>query len=173
MEILDEENGNFKKLVIIRSAVTGRDVGALPGDLDEKLSAYELPYREILSELTGKKYAYDKLKEIGKIEFMSTSYLRGLTLKDSIIVFDESQNVSWVEASSVLTRLHDSSRIIICGDSKQNDLHFKKSDQSGFLQMVEVLKRIPEARCFKFTSDDIVRSGFCKSFICACEEMGI
>lgn len=171
-EVLSEDT-YFHQIIIVRSAVSSRDIGALPGDADEKLAVYEAPYVSILSDLTGKKGAYEKLKDIGRIEFMPTSFLRGSTFNNAIVILDEAQNCSWEELSTVATRIGQNSKLIICGDSKQDDLHYKKSDTSGFKDFLDVSKRMGEFRNFRFTPDDIVRSGFVKSFLIVCEQLGL
>lgn len=172
LDVLDQ-NSDFEKLIIVRSAVSCRNQGFLPGDKSMKEEIYETPYHSVFSFLTGKKDAYQTLKDIGKIEFHSSSYLRGETFDDCIIVVDEIQNFSWEELSTVTTRVGKNSKIIFCGDGKQDDLHYLKNDTSGFKTFMEVTKIIPEFRNFRFTSSDIVRSDFVKSFIIACEKVGV
>jgi len=171
-EILMTE-AEFKKLIIIRSSVPTRDMGFLPGDLNEKMAVYEMPYIQICSELTNNKFAYEKLKETGKIEFMSSSFLRGTTFNDAIILVDEIQDLNWHEISTVISRIGKNSKLICCGDGKQDDLIKSKNDVSGFHNFLAVTRLMTEFRSFKFTVDDIVRSSFVKSFIVACEKLGL
>ena len=173
LDVLNPEIPECSKLVIVRSSVQSRDVGFLPGDRQEKMEAFEAPYHSILSDHTGKKDAYEKLKDMGKIEFASTSFLRGSTFNDCVIVFDECQNASWQEICTVATRLGKNAKIIFCGDGAQDDLHYKKNDTSGFREFLDVSRKMPEFRNFRFTSDDIVRSGFVKSWIMTCEKLGL
>ena len=172
LELLDERSP-IKKLVIVRSAVSVRDIGHLPGTDEEKAAVYEHPYHGIMHFLTGRKDAYEKLKEMGKVEFCLTSFLRSETISDAFIVADECQLYNWEEAKTVMTRPGKNTKIVLCGDSKQNDLIYKKSDTTGFQELLSVTKKMPEFRHFKFTVDDIVRSGMCKSFLLACESMGL
>lgn len=173
LDVLDPENEIYDKIIIIRSAVQGRDMGFLPGTTEEKMQAFEAPYESIFADLTGKKYAYEKLKDMGKIEFMSSSFIRGITFHNAIVIVDEIQNFNFQELSTICTRIGMDSRLILCGDGKQDDLIYRKNDKSGFQQLLEVSRKMPEFRNFRFTSDDIVRSGFVKSFIMACEKLGI
>jgi phosphate starvation-inducible PhoH-like protein len=173
LAVLDPEETNYHKLVIIRSSVQSRDQGHLPGDINEKMAAFEAPYASILADLTGKKDAYEKLKDMGKIEFLSTSFLRGDTFNNSIVIFDEMQNASWTELFTVATRIGKNTKIIFCGDGRQDDLHFKKNDTSGFRDFIEVSRQMPSFRNFKFTEDDIVRSAFVKEFIVTCNKLGL
>lgn len=168
-----QPNSRYKKLIILRSTVPARDVGFLPGELEEKIAPYEHPYVAICSDLFKHRDAYDKLKDIGAIQFMTTAFLRGETIKDAIVVFDEIQNCNFAELKTVLTRVGGNTKIIMCGDGIQTDLLYNKKDTSGFGDLMSVTRRMPEFRHFRFTSDDIVRSGFVKSFIVACEQLDL
>ena len=171
-EILHPES-IYKKIVIIRSAVQTRDMGFLKGTEVEKAAIYEAPYIDICSDLTKNRSAYEKLKEVGKIEFVTTSFLRGLSFNDSIVIVDEAQSCNWHELNTVCTRIGKNSKMIIAGDTVQNDLIKSKTDVSGFKEFLQVSSKMSEFRTFKFTPDDIVRSGFCKAWIIACEQHGL
>jgi phosphate starvation-inducible protein PhoH len=160
-----------KQVILVRSAVQSRDVGFMPGTLEEKNSYYETPYRDIFGELFGRASTYDDMKEAGMIQFMTTSFIRGLTWDDSIIVIDEAQNMTWEEINTIMTRVGKNSRIIVCGDVKQNDLIKKKSEVSGITKMFAVLKRMNDFSTITFTRDDIVRSEFVKQWIIATESV--
>lgn len=169
----------YGKLIILRSIVQSRDIGFLPG-LEEKFEPYEAPYHSIFAELTGKKDAYEKLKEMGKVEFHPTSFLRGVTFgggtreKDGVIVlFDECQNENFSVINTIVTRLGKNAKFIACGDGIQSDLLYKKTDVSGFNDFINVTRNMPEFRNFRFTSSDIVRSPFVKSWIMTCERLGV
>ncbi len=155
----------FKRVVILRSPVAARDIGALPGDVDEKSSVYQIPYEDMCHGLFNNREAYQRLKEQYKIEFAITSYLRGLTFDDSIIIVDEMQNMTYHEAYSVMTRVGENSKIIFCGDRKQSDIR-----DSGINKFIGVLKSMKETKCIEFTIEDIVRSKLVKSFIIAEEK---
>jgi predicted ribonuclease YlaK len=171
-EVLDKSN-SFKQVVIVRSAVTIRSQGFLPGDLEEKMSIYEQPYKEICQTLFEKPDAWDRLKEQGYARFISTSFIRGISLDDAIIIVDECQNLSWEELSSVITRVGHRSKIIFLGDHFQNDLVRNKNDQSGLPLFLEVLNSMNEFCAVYFTPDDIVRSSLVKNFIIACDKKGL
>lgn len=170
-EVLDP-NTDYEKLIIVRSIVQSRDIGFLPG-LEEKFEPYEAPYHEILSDIVGKKDAYQSLKEIGKIEFVSSSFLRGITFKNAIVIFDECQNENFHGINTIMTRIGENCKIVMCGDGVQSDLIKTKNDVSGFREFIDVTRRMPEFRNFRFTSDDIVRSDFVKSWIINCEKLGL
>lgn len=161
-----------QKVVIIRSPVATKDQGFLPGTLEKKQEVFEIPYMEICHELFGKKDAYETLKRLGVIEFATTSYLRGLTLRDSIVIFDEFQNADFHAIDSVITRLGENSRIVLCGDIKQNDLRNKRYEESGAKTIIEIFKSMYEVETIEFTTNDIVRSGFVKAYIQQKEKFG-
>lgn len=163
----------YDKVIIVRSVVQSRNMGFLPGSMDEKMEPFELPYHDICGDLLNRKDAYEKLKDMGKIEFLSTSFLRGSTFNNCIVIFDEAQNETFAGFSTVLTRVGMDSKIIICGDGIQNDLLHSKTDISGFRDAVQITKTMSEFRSFKFTTDDIVRSGFVKAWLIACEKLGL
>jgi phosphate starvation-inducible protein PhoH len=171
-DVLDTESV-YDKIIIIRSCVQSRQMGFTPGSEEDKSAPYELPYHAICSDLLGRADAYQKLKDCGKIEFMSTSFLRGATFNNAIIIFDEAQNTTFAESSTVISRMGKESKIIIAGDIKQDDLVHNKNDVSGFRCVLDVTGNMPEFDLFKFTSDDICRSSFVKSWIINCERLGL
>lgn len=152
------------KLVIVRSATPTKDLGHLPGDLDMKVSAYEAPYIQICDQLFKWKNSYENLKEIEVIEFASTSYLRGTSFDNAVVIFDEFQNASEGEIDTVICRMGKDSRLIISGDSLyQNDIGSK----SGGKAVLNILRKMHEISFVNFKIEDIVRSGFVKSFLIA------
>lgn len=165
------EHKAYKRIAIVRSCVPTREVGFMPGTLEEKLSVYEQPYREIVNCLTQRADGYDVLKEAGIIEFMSTSFIRGLTLDNTIILVDEIQNMTFGELDSVITRVGDYSKIIFCGDYRQTDLQSTR-DKSGLKDFMKILNTVADVDYIEFLVDDIVRSGFVKKYIIAKTELG-
>ena len=164
-EILDRSN-SFNKVVIVRSSVQGREMGHLPGDADEKMEMFIQPYRQICQDLFKRKDAWDRLCEQGHIEFISTSFIRGTTFTNSIIILDEAQNCNFHELDTIITRVGHTSKFFICGDFRQTDLR-KKDDKSGLLPFFEILDSMKEFGRIEFTTDDIVRSSLVKSYIIA------
>lgn len=170
------ENGKSRrrKLVIIRTAQSSKDIGFLPGNEKQKLEVYEAPYKAICAELYHRDDAYDILKQKGIIEFHSTSFLRGTTIDDAIILVDEVQNQRYVELRTVLTRTGDRSRVILCGDTKQDDLTSERyKESSGLADMMKVFNFMGSMTTVQFDIDDIVRSGFVRDFIIAENELGL
>ena len=156
------EQGHLNNLVLIRSAVPTRDIGFLPGTDKEKSAVYEEPYKDIATELFDRGDAYEIMKQKGLVQFMTTSFIRGITLRNSCIIVDECQNMSFHELDSIITRVGENCRIIFCGDFRQSDL--KRNELLGWLKMLE---RMKEFDFIEFGVDDIVRSDFVKKYIIA------
>lgn len=165
-------SSEYNRIVIVRSAVPTRDMGFLPGRLEEKSEVYELPYRAICNELFGRGDAYEILRKHRDIEFITTSFIRGITLDRTIIIVDECQNLTMHEASSIMTRIGTSSKIIFCGDIIQTD--FTSNRDKDIDLFLKILKNMPDEVDFTyFAAEDIVRSGIVKKFILSQMELGI
>jgi phosphate starvation-inducible protein PhoH len=164
-EILDKANP-FKKIIVVRSAVQSREIGHLPGDADEKLEIYQQPYRQICETLFGRKDAWQRLTEQNYVEFISTSFIRGMSFDDAIIIVDEMQNMNFEEIDTVMTRVGYRSKIIWCGDYRQTDLR-RSNDKSGILKFFDIAHHMASFTRIEFTADDIVRSSLVKDYILA------
>ena len=164
--------GEHKKLIIVRSAVPTRDIGFLPGNEKQKLAVYETPYVSIFRELFGRADSYEIFKNKRVVEFIPTSYVRGITVDDAIIVVDECQNMSFHELSSIITRVGDNTRIIFSGDFFQSDL-LKEAEKKGLSNFIKVLDNMKSFRKVEFVESDIVRSSLVKDFIVQCNKMGL
>jgi len=161
----------YKSITIIRSAVEVRKVGFLPGGPEEKSEEYEIPYRGICGELFGNDKAYETLKKRDQIDFKLTSFLRGTTLDDTFIVLDEASNLDWAELSTVITRMGNNTKIVICGDWRQTD--FKYADEkAGFVNFKKIIEKMPSFSCIEFGIEDIVRGPLVKSFIIEASKLG-
>lgn len=171
-EVMDRGN-SFKRIVVVRSCVMSRDVGFLPGSLDEKQEIYELPYKEISANLFDRPDAWDRLKEQGYARFISTTAIRGISIDDSVVIVDEVQNLSFQELSTIITRVGYRSKIMFVGDWRQNDLIKSKHDVSGLKEFTNVARKMKEFSEVEFTRDDIVRSSLVRSFVIACEDSGL
>lgn len=165
-EVLDKSNP-FNKIIIVRSAVQSREIGHLPGDVNEKMEIFQQPYVQICDTLFGRKDAYQRLVEQGYIEFISTSFIRGMSFDDAIIIVDEMQNLTFEEIDTVMTRVGYRSKIIWCGDYRQTDLNKKKNDMSGILKFFDIAYHMGAFTKIEFTPDDIVRSSLVKDYILA------
>jgi phosphate starvation-inducible PhoH-like protein len=165
-EVLDKNNP-FDKIIIVRSAVQGREIGHLPGDVTEKMEIYQQPYVQICETLFGRKDAYQRLSEQNHIEFISTSFIRGMSFDDAIIIVDEMQNMTFEEIDTVMTRVGYRSKIVWCGDYRQTDLNKKRNDVSGILKFFDVAYHMNAFTKIEFTVNDIVRSSLVKDYIIA------
>lgn len=165
-EVLDKSNKAYKKVIIVRSAVQAREIGHLPGDEIEKNEVFQIPYVEICSSLFKRHDAFSRLKEQGVVSFLTTSFIRGVTLDNSIIIVDECQNLNDSEINTIMTRVGQDSKIIFCGDFRQTDLT-KKHDLSGLKKFLEITKLMPSFKLIEFDVEDIVRSDVVKEYILA------
>ena len=164
-EVMDKSNP-YTKVVVVRSSVQGREMGHLPGDASEKMSMFTAPYQQICADLFKRKDAWDRLEEQGYIEFMSTSFIRGTTFNNCIVLLDEAQNLSFQELDTVTTRIGHTSKYLIAGDFRQTDLR-KKDDKSGLIPFLEIVDRMKEFTRIEFSIDDIVRSSLVRNYIIA------
>lgn len=154
----------YKKVVIVRSIVQLRDMGFLPGNQKEKMKVFEAPYYAMCTELFGRGDAYEYLKNKNQIEFISTSFIRGITLSDCIVIVDECQNLTDHEANSIITRIGDNCKIIFCGDIRQSDLN-KRKENSGLYDFIKIIKKMNCFEFIEFVAQDIVRSKLVKEYI--------
>lgn len=160
------------KVIIVKSPVQTKDIGFTKGTRAEKEFEYVSPYISICQELFPNiDNAYQQLIDQGLLEFMTTSFMRGITLSDSIIICDEMQQGTFKELDMIATRVGENSRIIFSGDSFQSDL--KKNEQTGFHDLLRIVKNMPEFTNIEFCIDDIVRSGFVKNYITTKTKLGL
>jgi phosphate starvation-inducible protein PhoH len=165
--ILDP-NTPQKKLVIIKNTVQSRELGFLKGSVEDKVMPFTIPYINICDDLFDKKNQYKFMEEAKILEFHPSSFVRGNTFNDAVVIIDEIQNFNYTEAMSCLSRVGINTRVIVLGDGKyQNDLQYKKTDQSGFNDIYKISSMMPSFRHINFEVDDIVRSGFCKELALA------
>lgn len=161
----------FTKLVIIRSAVPTRDIGFLPGTDKEKSAVYEEPYKDVASTLFQRGDAYSILKQKFIVEFMTTSFIRGITIDNSVIIVDECQNMTFHELDSIITRVGYNCKIIFCGDFRQDDFKGKR-EQSGLVEFMRILEATGNFDMIDYQIEDIVRSDFVKDYIIAKHFLG-
>ena len=168
----------YDKVVLVRSLIPTRDIGFLPGDEEDKSALYQVPYQNMVQfmfEMPNEQAfnsLYDRLKGQGSLFFLSTSFLRGLTFDNSIIIVDECQNLNFHELDTIITRVGQDSRIIFCGDFDQSDL-VKHNEKNGLHDFLRILEEMEEFNCSEFTIGDIVRSGFVRSYLINKANMGI
>jgi len=161
--VLDKGN-QFSSVVICRSIVPTREIGFLPGTLEEKMDAYTAPYKSICAELFDDPEAYRKLSENKTVDFISTSHIRGTTINDAVIIVDEMQNLTFHELDSIITRVGQNCRIIFCGDYYQSDF-VKEGDRKGIVKFIQILELMKNFTVVEFTWADIVRSDFVRDYI--------
>ena len=164
----------YKKVFIIRSTVPSRDMGFLPGSQKEKMAVYEGPYVTIATKLFGRGDAYGVLKQKNLVEFISSSFLRGETFDDCILLVDECQNMADQELHTIMTRVGNNCKIIFCGDVKQDDLTSeRKKELYGLRSFMPIIKNMREFAFVEFVADDIVRSDIVKSYIIERDRLGL
>ena len=165
------ESQLYDKVIIVRSVVPTRDIGFLPGDKDEKIDIYQAPYKAICSELFGEPNSFDKLVKAGQLEFLTTSFIRGLTLDNSILIVDEMQNMTGHELDTVITRMGENSKIIFCGDYHQSDLT-KRNEKKELLDFLKILENcFNKFKVIYFKWEDILRSDLVRDYIMTKEMM--
>lgn len=160
-----------KRLVIVRSVVPTRDIGFLPGTQEEKEAAYLTPYIGVISEIfKDDQSAFHSLVKSGKLQFLTTSFIRGVTIRDSIVVVDEFQNCNFHELDSILTRIGKGSRVIFSGDYFQSDFTHK-GEREGINSFLTILDRLKYFKRVDFTWEDCVRSGLVREYLMTKEKM--
>ncbi len=175
-EVLDKGTP-YDKVVIVRSLLPSRDVGFLPGTLEEKSMLYQNSYRFLvryLFEMPNEQefdLLYDKLLAQGSIEFASTSFLRGLTFDRSIIIVDEAQNLTFQELDTITTRVGQETKIMFAGDEGQTDI--TNGDRNGYHNFSAIVDDMDEVETIEFGIGDIIRSGFARSYIIAKRNHGL
>ena len=175
-DILDETTP-YERIYLVRSLVSTREIGFLPGDHEDKADIYQIPYKNMVKYMfqmptdADFEMLYGNLKAQESIKFWSTSFIRGTTLDNAIVIVDEFQNLNFHELDSIITRIGENSRIIFCGDASQSDL-VKTNDRNGIHDFLNILRKMPSFDIIEYGIDDIVRSGLVKEYIIAKLETG-
>ncbi len=173
-----DENSPFEKIYLVRSLVVTREIGFLPGTHEDKADIYQIPYKNMVKYMfqmpsdADFEMLYGNLKSQGTIKFWSTSFLRGTTLDNAIIIVDEFQNLTFHELDSIITRIGENSKIMFCGDATQSDLS-KTNDRNGIFDFIKILQSMPSVDLVEFGMDDIVRSGLVKEYLLAKQETNL
>lgn len=171
MRAVLDPNTPYDRLVIVRSMVPTRDMGFLPGTKQEKEDAFLAPYKSIAHELFNDPGSWGKAVSTKKMEFTSTSYIRGLTLDNCIILVDEMQNLNFHELDSVTTRVGKDSRLIFSGDYRQSDFT-RENDREGIVKFLTIVEQLKKFEIVNFGWEDIVRSDFVRDYIMTKEMLG-
>ena len=172
------EGTPYDKIYIVRSLVATREIGFLPGDHEDKSSYYQIPYKHMVKYMfqmpsdADFEMLYGNLRAQETIKFWSTSFLRGTTLDNAIIIVDEFQNLNFHELDSIITRVGENTKIVFCGDASQTDLT-KTNEKNGIIDFMKVLRAMPSFELIEFGIDDIVRSGLVKEYLIAKLEAGL
>ena len=168
----------YQKVVLVRSLVSTREIGFLPGDHEDKSALYQIPYKNMVKYMfelatdNDFEMLWGNLKAQESVTFWSTSFIRGTTLDNSIVIVDESQNLNFHELDSIITRVGEDTKIMFCGDVAQTDL-VRTNEKNGILDFQRIITRMPEFDLIEFGLDDIVRSGLVKSYITSKIELGM
>lgn len=170
LELVMDKSTPYDSLKILRSIVPVRDPGHLPGTVDDKIEIFNAPYKAICTELFESPTAYDRLVDNDYISFESTSFIRGVTMDNTIIVVDEIQNLNFHELDSVITRVGQDTRIIFSGDYNQSDFK-SKHESDGINKFLSIIERMNSFRTIRFTWEDICRSDFVRDYIMTKEWM--
>ena len=175
-EVLDDYSP-YEKIYIVRSLVSTREIGFLPGDHEDKSALYQIPYKNMVRYMFSMPddnsfdMLYDNLRAQETISFWSTSFIRGVTLDNAIVIVDEFSNLNFHELDSMITRIGEDSKIMFCGDITQSDL-VKENDKTGVSDFIRILQSMQEFSCIEFGIDDIVRSGLVKSYLISKYNLG-
>ncbi len=176
-DVLDDKTP-YEKIYLVRSLVATREIGFLPGDHEDKSSLYQIPYKNMVKYMfempddSAFEMLYGNLKTQGTISFWSTSFIRGTTLDNAIIIVDEFQNLNFHELDSIITRVGENSKIMFCGDATQSDL-VKTNERNGIVDFMRILRVMPSMSMIEFGVEDIVRSGLCKEYLVAKMELNL
>ena len=168
----------YERVVLVRSLIPTREIGFLPGDEEDKAALYQVPYQNMVQfmfEMPNEQAfngLYDKLKAQGTLFFLSTSFLRGLTFDNTVVIVDECQNLDFHELDTIITRIGQDSKIVFCGDFDQTDLQ-KTNEKNGLHDFLRILEEMEEFNCTEFTIGEIVRSGFVRSYLINKIKLGI
>jgi predicted ribonuclease YlaK len=168
----------YDKVIVVRSLIPTREIGFLPGDEEDKAALYQVPYSNMMQFMFEQpneqafSMLYDRLKAQGSFYFLSTSFLRGLTFDNSIIIVDECQNLNFHELDTIITRVGQDSKIVFCGDFGQSDLT-RMNEKNGLMNFLQILQEMNEFNCTEFDIGDIVRSGFVRSYLIQKTKLGM
>ena len=171
------ENTPYERIYLVRSLVSTREIGFLPGTYEDKSDIYQIPYKNMVKYMfqmptdSDFEMLYGNLKAQETIKFWSTSFLRGTTLDNAIVIVDEFQNLNFHELDSIITRVGENTKICFCGDATQSDLQ-KTNERNGIIDFMKVIRSMPSFDIIEFGTDDIVRSGLVKEYIIAKIQMG-
>jgi len=150
------------KIILTRPNVeTGRGMGFLPGELEEKYAPYLQPFDQVFSRALGKGF-YEYSLKVKDIDPKPLGFMRGASFEDCVILVDEAQNLTKTEFKMLLSRIGKNCKVILSGDPKQADI-----PDSGLLDACKRLQNVAGVSVVTFRDEDIVRSQMCKQVILA------
>ena len=157
VDLLTDPSNGYEKIIIVRPAVEAEEkLGALPGNLEEKLDPYIFPSYYLLNKIIGKE-AREKLKDLEVIEVFALAYMRGMNIDNSILIFEEAQNSTPNQMKLLLTRIGSNSKFFISGDLEQTD-RYKDIKQSGLYDAITRFNFVNDISIFEFSQNDVVRN---------------
>jgi phosphate starvation-inducible PhoH-like protein len=169
VDLLADPNSPYEKIIIVRPAVEAEEkLGALPGNVEEKLDPYIFPSYYLLNKIIGKDNR-ESLKNIEAIEVFALAYMRGMNIDNSILIFEEAQNCTPKQMKLLLTRIGFKSKFFISGDLEQTD-RYKDKTQSGLWDAIEKFKNVNDIGVFEFNDKDIVRNPLISQILSKYEE---
>ena len=168
-EVLEPSN-NYEKVYMVRSLVPTREIGFLPGDHEDKSNLYQIPYKNMVKYMfempddSAFEMLYDNLRSQETVSFWSTSFIRGVTMDNCIVIVDEFSNLNFHELDSMITRVGDNCKIIFSGDYTQSDL-VKSNEKNGVLDFMKIIQTMQSFDVVEFGIEDIVRSGLVREYL--------
>ena len=168
----------YEKIYIVRSLVPTREIGFLPGSHEDKSSLYQIPYKNMVKYMfqmpsdADFEMLYGNLKSQETISFWSTSFIRGTTLDNCIIIVDELENLNFHELDSIITRVGENTKILFCGDASQSDL-VRLNEKNGVIDFMKIIRTMPSFGIVEFGVDDVIRSGLIKEYLIAKMELNL
>ena len=165
-----EPSSPYEKVYMVRSLVPTREIGFLPGDHEDKSNLYQIPYKNMVKYMFEMpddgafEMLYDNLRAQETISFWSTSFIRGVTMDNCIVIVDEFSNLNFHELDSIITRVGENCKIIFSGDYSQSDL-IKSNEKNGVLDFMKIIQTMKSFDCVEFGIEDIVRSGLVREYL--------
>jgi predicted ribonuclease YlaK len=168
----------YEKIYIVRSLVPTREIGFLPGSHEDKASLYQIPYKNMVKYMFQMpndaefEMLYANLKAQETISFWSTSFIRGTTLDNCVIIVDELENLNFHELDSIITRVGENTKILFCGDATQSDL-IRQNEKNGVIDFMKIIGAMPSFETIEFGVNDVIRSGLIKEYLIAKMELNL
>ena len=173
-----EPSSPYEKVYMVRSLVPTREIGFLPGDHEDKSNLYQIPYKNMVKYMfempddAAFEMLYDNLRSQETVSFWSTSFIRGVTMDNCVIIVDEFSNLNFHELDSIITRVGENCKIIFSGDYSQSDL-VKSNEKNGVLDFMRIVQTMQSFDVVEFGIEDIVRSGLVREYLISKINLGM